>query len=175
MFFEGCIAQDIKTIYKYKFWILNKISVLISNIDNIICSWLRVQLLCTWWAHPSGDVGVVSAGHSQRFQSTTQSAPHGTLRYMTSCRRSSACFEFIDILLLTVHTAALPTPCFTDCRGCTKTADIWRWTKDSIAFILHTNFLDFPAAWAIWPKPKHNTVLWILGHMVHYVIDNRGE
>ena len=59
--------------------------------------------------------------------------------------------------------------------GCTKTADIWRWTRDSIAFILRTNFRYFPAIWTIWTKPKHIAVLWILGHIVHCVIDNRGQ
>lgn len=38
--------------------------------------------------------------------------------------------------------------------GCTKTADIWRWTKDRIAFILRTNFRYFPATWVIWSKPN---------------------
>lgn len=49
-----------------------------------------------------------------------QSTPLGTVRYATSCRRSSACFAFIDNLLLTVPTAALPTPCFADCRDAQK-------------------------------------------------------
>jgi hypothetical protein len=90
------------------------------NIDNIICSWLRIHLLCTWWGHPNGGVGVVSARHTLRYQPTTQSALCGTVRYMTSYRRSSACFELIDNFLLTVPTAVSPTPCFTDCRDAQK-------------------------------------------------------
>lgn len=116
---------------------------------------------------------VVSVGHTQWFQSTTQSAPRGTLRYMTSCRRSSACFEFIDNLLLTVPPAALSTPCFTDCRDAQKLLTYGSGQgPDLPSFCARTS-----GAPPLHGRYGQNliAVLWILGHMVHYVIDNRGQ
>lgn len=62
-----------------------------------------------------------------------------------------------------------------------QSVDVWRWTRGKTAVILRTDERCIAVTWitfpnfSIWPRPKLNAVLWLLGHMTHYVTDTTGH
>jgi hypothetical protein len=58
--------------------------------------------------------------------------------------------------------------------SCANARNIWIWTRFRIALMLRVDPRHVPFTWLlflamqIWPPPRHNAVLWVLGHMVHY-------
>ena len=62
---------------------------------------------------------------------------------------------------------------------CGEAAKVWDWTRKRIVFFLRTDPKAIPTTWLLypdfwlWPPPKHNATLWILGHMVYYSLHGR--
>jgi hypothetical protein len=63
--------------------------------------------------------------------------------------------------------------------SCGATAMIWHWTRARVALLLRTDPLHVPKSclvfpnFFVWFRSKHNAVLWLLAHMVHYTITIR--
>ena len=60
--------------------------------------------------------------------------------------------------------------------ACVGSAEIWSWTRARIAAILRMDDRHIPNTWPflpemhIWPPQRHNAIIWMLGHMVHYTL-----
>jgi hypothetical protein len=53
---------------------------------------------------------------------------------------------------------------------------LWRWTRASLAMILRTSEDHIPNEWPlrpsfqIWPPQRHEAILWLLAHFVHFLV-----
>jgi hypothetical protein len=58
--------------------------------------------------------------------------------------------------------------------SCIGARDIWYWTRFRIAMMLRVNPQHVPFTWLlfpamhIWPPPRHNAIIWVLGHMISF-------
>lgn len=64
---------------------------------------------------------------------------------------------------------------------CGTAAEIWTSTRSRLAMMMRTDPWFIPETWLVfpylvlWPKEKHNAVLWTIGHMVHHIINAKNE
>lgn len=62
---------------------------------------------------------------------------------------------------------------------CGEAVQIWAWTQTRLSCFHRTESRWIPKDWLwapthhIWPPQRHNATSWILGNMVHYMINNR--
>ena len=62
---------------------------------------------------------------------------------------------------------------------CGEAADLWEWTRIRLAAIHRTERTRIPPAWLLgpafrlWPRQRHVATLWILAHLVCYLVHNR--
>jgi hypothetical protein len=104
-----------------------------------------------------------------------QSTPHAIARYKILYRRRSAHFESIASPLLYVSTATHPAPYSIHSRNANKLDKGQTGCHPAHRLPLHP---CHPATWlfpnmSIWPSPKHEAILWVIDHMIYFVINHR--
>ena len=60
---------------------------------------------------------------------------------------------------------------------CTATSELWQWTSHKIAVVVFMDPRYVPPQWLLlpgnfWLKMKRQAKIWLIGHYVHYVVQN---